>query len=120
MIKFSLFTHTIYISYHKQEQVKFLRSKQYWPEKFRDEKQEQLENDGALKNFENVNCEKEQHQTSEYFDDIDNRRIVMNNYEYASDGEEDEYAADSDLFINTNRVAKLRIDDSDESTSDEE
>lgn len=99
-----------------KEQVKHLRSKPYWPAQFR------------MGGDDSCDCDASTIATSmepsTLVADIDDRKIIMQkpngtiededyDCEYSSDNNDD-----SDLFVNTNRIVTLRVEDS--SSSDED
>ena len=76
-----------------KEQIKHLRRKNLWP-----------------KEFDSVDVEDHDHQEDEPLDNESNNGIVY----------DQGYDQDEDLVVNTNRAAKLTLEDSSEDESDEE
>ena len=94
-----------------KEQVKFLKGKPYWPSRFMKESGDNCDETVATV------------EPSALGADIDDRKIIMQQ-PYDIDEEYHEYALDdcdeSDLFVNTNRIAALRVEDSDESSDEDD
>lgn len=111
-----------------KEQVKFLRSMPYWPSDFNDDSATaegiSTSNNTAITAEEEANRNKQDEM-------INSREIIMstnnNNDPYGMYGDENEGGAeydnngdaDADLFVNTNRVATIRVDDSSDSSDEE-